>query len=137
MGAIPRCILCCRVFIFKTLHFLKACYIQGTVLGRYWDVLFLFNTPSPLNLKTFCLLICKKNLFKTCWTLNQFFSKIKFKVFNLSIKAFHNSAPPCVSSVNIGLLQGDLLFLSVFPSYHAFFPPSSCCSYCTFFLHGC
>lgn len=125
---LPRCVLSCRMFIFKTSLFFwikkkKKC-TQGIVLGKYWLVLFIFIFLSLLNFSASCMLIYQKNLLKSFLIFNQsvtpFFSKSKFKLLSLSIEAFHHLAPPHNSLLTS--FKGD--WCSLAPSQSiVLFPP--------------
>jgi len=125
---LPRCVLCCRMFIFKTFTFFwiqkKKC-TQGIVLGKYWLVLFIFIFLSPLNFSASCMLIYQKNLLKSFLIFNEnvtpFFSKSKFKLLSLSIEAFHHLAPPHNSLLTS--FKGDWCYLSTLPKYCSFSSP--------------
>lgn len=95
------------------------------MLGKYWDVLFVFIYLSPLNFSASCMLICQKNLLKSFLIFNQsvtpFFNKSKFKLLSLSIEASHHLAPPHDSLLTS--FKGDWYYLSTFPKYCSFSNP--------------
>lgn len=78
---LPRCVLCCRMFIFKSLHFFFE-YKKNVLRELCWENTEMFYLSSPISVLWFsasCMLIYQKNLLKSFFIFNQsvtpFFSK--------------------------------------------------------------